>query len=167
MVFVACDTAKKPRCNVGAALKETDWCAGRPVVNIDHHGTNTNFGTVNWVVDTAGSTCELVYALLVEADLPISPEAASVLFAGIQTDTIGFTLPTTTSGALKACADLVDRGARVAELGERLCRSQTPSEFDLLRVIYANTKTTADGRYCLQHRGVRGDSRCRLQCGRH
>ena len=115
-------------------------------MNIDHHESNTLFGDVNWVVDRAGSTCELVYYLLRAADRPITPLTASLLYAGIQTDTLGFSLPNTNPPALRAAADLVACGADVAELGERLCRSQRQSEFDLLRVISANTKTLADGR---------------------
>ncbi|MEK6674274.1 MAG: DHH family phosphoesterase, partial [Planctomycetota bacterium] len=144
--FVALDTAKKGRCNVGSALKDTDWSAGRPLINIDHHATNTRFGDLNWVVETAGSACELVYYLLRALDWPITPTTASLLYAGIQTDTLGFSLPTTNAAALRACADLVEFGAEVGDLGERLCRSQTQSEFELLRVVYDNTKVLADGR---------------------
>ncbi len=143
--FVVLDTAKKKRCNVGADLKQTDWSAGRPVINIDHHETNTRFGDVNWVVGDAGSTCELVYYLLRAAGFPITPTVASLLYAGIQTDTLGFSLPSTTAAALHAAASLVESGADVAQLGERLGRSQRKSEFELLRVIYANTKIVGDG----------------------
>lgn len=144
--FILLDTAKKDRCNVGPALRETDWSSGRPIVNIDHHSTNTRFGTVNWIVDAAGSTCELVYHLLRAAQRPIAPLTASLLYAGIMTDTLGFSLPTTRASALRAAADLVELGANVGELGERLGRSQRQSEFDLLRVIYANTRIVGDGR---------------------
>jgi phosphoesterase RecJ-like protein len=144
--FIVLDAAKKSRCGVDAMLRETDWSAGRRVVNIDHHESNTLFGDVNWVVPTAGSTAELIYYLLRAVDWPISTLAASLLYAGIQTDTLGFSLPTTSASALSVAADLVARGADVAELGERLCRSQRKSEFNLLRVIYANTKLLADGK---------------------
>ncbi len=151
--FVVLDTAKKDRCNVADGLKETDWALGRPIVNIDHHATNTRFGEVNWVVETAGSTCELVYRLLRTADGPIRPLTASLLYAGIQTDTLGFSLPTTKASTLSAAADLVACGADVAELGERLCRSKRKSEFDLLRVVYANTRLLADGQLAYSSAG--------------
>lgn len=143
--FVVTDTAKKPRCNVGRELKETDWSAGRPVVNIDHHHTNTRFGDVDWIVDDAGSSCELVYFLLVAMGRPMDSVTASLLYAGIQTDTAGFSLPTTRDWALLAAAQLVKAGADVAEVGRRLYHSQDKSEFDLLRIIYANTTAVADG----------------------
>ncbi len=143
--FVALDTAKKPRCNVGPALKDADWSSGRPIVNIDHHTSNTLFGDTNWVVGEACSTCEMVYYMLVAEQRPIDARIASLLFAGIQTDTIGFSLPTAGAPAFQAAAALTAAGADVGDLGERLCRSQTKSEFDLLRVIYANTRTAANG----------------------
>ncbi len=143
--FIVTDTAKKPRCNVEPALKKGDWTAGRPIVNIDHHHTNTRFGDVDWIVADAGSTCELVYYLLVAASHPIDAATASLLYAGIQTDTMGFSLPSTRASALHAAADLVARGADVGEVGHRLYHSQHKSEFDLLRVVYTNTRTAADG----------------------
>jgi phosphoesterase RecJ-like protein len=143
--FIVLDTAKKDRCNVGPDLRQTNWSAGRPLLNIDHHETNTRFGSVNWVEPHASSACELVYHVLRAATLPISPTMASLLYAGIQTDTIGFSLPSTTPSALRAAADLVELGADVGNFGERIWRSQRKSEFDLLRVIYDNTRVVADG----------------------
>ncbi len=143
--FVVLDTAKKDRCNVGPDLRQTEWSAGRPIINIDHHSTNTQFGSINWIDDRAASTCEMVYYLLREANLPISPMIASLLYAGILTDTLGFSLPTTTPSSLRAAGDLAELGADVGDLGERLGRSQRKSEFDLLRVVYDNTRLVGDG----------------------
>lgn len=144
--FIVLDTARKDRCNVGPDLRETDWSKGRPIINIDHHATNTRFGNVNWIVDTASSTCELVYYLLRAGNRTITPLAASMLYSGILTDTLGFSLPTVRPESLRAAADLVQLGANIGDVGERLCRSHRQSEFDLLRVIYANTRRVGDGR---------------------
>ena len=143
--FLALDTAKQRRCNVGPQLKDTDWLANRCLINIDHHGSSTRFGTLNWVVESAGSTCELVYYLLKAAQCKIDPVVASLLYGGILTDTGGFSLPTASAVGLRAASDLVALGANVTELGERLCRSQRQSDFDLLRIIYANTKVLDGG----------------------
>jgi phosphoesterase RecJ-like protein len=142
--FVVLDTAKLPRCNVGKELKETEWWQDRPIVNIDHHATNTRFGTVNWVVDGASSTSELVCYLLGAAERPVDPAAASMLYAGMLTDTIGFALPTTTPSTMAAAAGLLASGADIGDLGERL-RGMRPSEFQLQRAVFVNTKVVADG----------------------
>jgi phosphoesterase RecJ-like protein len=142
--FLVVDTAGKNRCNLPAALKEGDWSARRRVMNIDHHTSNTMFGDVNWVVET-GSASELVYRALKAADWPIDSVTASMLYAGIYSDTIGFSLPSTTAAALHAAGELVALGADVARIGHRLSRSLTASEYGLLRVIYDNTHRAADG----------------------
>ena len=144
-VFFVLDTARKDRCNVGSELRDTDWSAGRPIINIDHHSSNTKFGSVNWIDASAASTCEMVYYLLREANIALSPIVASLLYGGVLTDTLGFSLPTTSASALRAAAGLVESGADVGDLGERLGRSLRKSEFDLLRIVYGNTRLVADG----------------------
>ena len=143
--FVVVDTAKKSRCNVDKTLGD-DWPADRDIINIDHHASNTKFGRINWVDARTGSASELVYRLIRAADRPLTPLVASLLYAGIHSDTVGFSLATTTASALHAAADLVAAGARVAEIGECLTRSQSKSEFDLNRIIHDNTRIVADGR---------------------
>ncbi|MFQ5461811.1 MAG: bifunctional oligoribonuclease/PAP phosphatase NrnA [Phycisphaerae bacterium] len=144
--FIALDTAKKPRCNIVPAVKETDWSAGKTVINLDHHATNTAFGTINWIAGDASSTCEMVGQLLLATDRRIDAITASLLYAGIQTDTLGFSLPTTGPATLKTASRLAALGAKVGELGERTDRNQTQAEFNLLRTVYANTKAVAGGR---------------------
>jgi phosphoesterase RecJ-like protein len=141
---IVLDTAQLTRAAADPPLQEL-LAAGLPVINIDHHVDNPGFGTLNWVVPAASSTCELVYRLLVALKTGISPAIASLLYAGIHSDTLGFSLPNTTAGSLQVAAELVRAGADVADLCEQLCRSQARSEFDLVRLIYANTRLTPDG----------------------
>lgn len=141
---VVLDTAQLTRAAADPPLADLA-AAGLPIINIDHHLDNPGFGTVNWVVPEASSTCELVHRLLVTLGMPISPTAASVLYAGIHADTAGFSLPNTTAESLRTAAALVAAGADVGDLCERLFRSQSRGEFDLARIIYDNTRLTADG----------------------
>ena len=98
------------------------------------------------MVPEASSTAELVYQVIRAAGRPVDPVTASLLYAGIHTDTRGFILAATTGAVLAVAAELVDAGARTAELGERLYRNRRAGEFHLLRLIYANTCLAAGGR---------------------
>ncbi|MCH7812562.1 MAG: DHH family phosphoesterase, partial [Planctomycetes bacterium] len=146
--LVVVDTATPERGNVAEAVSP-DWFTGRPVVNIDHHQTNTRFGTVNWVVDEASSAAELVYDVIRAAGRPLTATAASLLFAGLHADTRGFTIDGVRARSLAVAAELVEAGARVGEIGERLYRSRSRCEFELLKLIYANTRSVAEGRIAL------------------
>jgi phosphoesterase RecJ-like protein len=143
--FIVVDTARRSRCNVGPETAR-NWSGGRPVVNIDHHVTNTHYGDVNWVVAEASSSAELVFHAIRSAGRPITELVASLLYAGLHSDTRGFTVAESGGRALAVAADLARAGARTAEIGKRLYRNLRPCELALLRVIYRNTTVVADGR---------------------
>jgi phosphoesterase RecJ-like protein len=143
--FVVVDNARMSRCNVGAGTPES-WSNGRVVINIDHHRTNAGYGTVNWVVPEATSSAELVYHAIRAADRPMTSLIASLLYAGLHSDTRGFLVADPGGRALSVAAELARAGARVSEIGQHLYRGLRPCELELLRVVYANTRVTPDGR---------------------
>jgi phosphoesterase RecJ-like protein len=60
-----------------------------PLLNIDHHLTNLDFGDVNLVDPQASSTAEVVLWLLEYMALPLDAELATCLLTGIVADTRG------------------------------------------------------------------------------
>ncbi len=97
------------------------------VVNIDHHVTNTLFGTLNLVVPSAASTGELVYDLFKAWAIPIPPDAASCLYVTILSDTGGFRHDNTSEHALRSAAELVALGANPALIARALFKSRPAS----------------------------------------
>lgn len=81
------------------------------VVNIDHHPTNTRYGTVNLIVPSAASTTEVVYALLVAWGVALTPDMATVLLLGLLNDTDEFSNPATSASALQVGSALIKAGA--------------------------------------------------------
>lgn len=81
------------------------------VVNIDHHVTNTNFGTVNLVDPTATSTTEILFSLFRDIGIELESNIALSLLTGLVTDTLGFRTSGVTSNTLKVASHLVDAGA--------------------------------------------------------
>jgi len=142
-LIVALDTAKDRRLNAEEHLTALTRI---PILNIDHHATNTQFGRWNWIVEDASSTSELVYGLLLALGCRITPTIATLLYAGIHTDTQGFSLSNTSPQALEVACRLAYAGAHIAEVCERMHRSHSRGEFELLSLIYRNTRVSADGR---------------------
>ncbi|NKQ57265.1 bifunctional oligoribonuclease/PAP phosphatase NrnA [Amycolatopsis sp. K13G38] len=60
------------------------------VLVIDHHASNTRYGTHNLVDDTAEATAVLVLRVLDELGAPLDEPIARCLYAGLVTDTSGF-----------------------------------------------------------------------------
>lgn len=140
--IIALDTATTSRVNING-----DWeaIADRFVINIDHHITNGDYGRINWIVDDASSTSEMVFHLLRAAGWPIDGTTASLLYAGLYADTAGFSLPTATPRAFESAAALVRLGADIERVGTFLCRNQHLSDFELLRMVYHNTRLVENG----------------------
>jgi len=97
------------------------------VINIDHHVSNTRFGSINLVRTDAASTGELVYDLLKAWKIDIPPAAASCLYVTILSDTGGFRHDNTSGHALRAAAELVELGADPVTMARGLFKSRPAS----------------------------------------
>ena len=81
------------------------------VINIDHHVTNTRFGSINLVDTTANATVEILYDLLPGLGITLSQPLAECLLTGLVTDTLGFRTNGVTPHTLRAAANLIEAGA--------------------------------------------------------
>ena len=102
------------------AIDYADWLARARVANVDHHISNTGFGTAIWVDPTAAATCEMVALLLPELGVAIDHELATVLLTGISQDTHTFAHPNATPRTLRVAADLVEAGASLSAIHRTL-----------------------------------------------
>jgi phosphoesterase RecJ-like protein len=98
-----------------------------PIVNIDHHVTNPNFGVVNIVEPCAAAAAEIVTDILEVWGIEVDIALAQVLLAGIYGDTLGLRTDSTTARTMRTAADLVDAGADVAPIVDALFRLKSAS----------------------------------------
>ncbi len=61
-----------------------------PVMNIDHHPGNKEYGAVNWIDESAAACGEMAFTLIDALDVPISREIATHVYLAILTDTGSF-----------------------------------------------------------------------------
>lgn len=90
-----------------------------PIVNIDHHVTNTLFGQVNWVDSQAASTAEMIYDLAAPLGISTSEQIATCLLVGIVTDTQAFRTPNTTPRTLEVALSTMKAGASLPDIVAR------------------------------------------------
>ncbi len=83
----------------------------QPLVIVDHHQTTIGEGKVNLIQPRAASCAELVYQLMRELDINITPEIATCLLLGVSTDTQSFQTSSTSATSLRVAADLIEQGA--------------------------------------------------------
>jgi bifunctional oligoribonuclease and PAP phosphatase NrnA len=97
----------------------------KPVINVDHHPTNTEFGEVNCVNPAAAATVEILYDLILMLQLPLDHSVRTHLLIGLLADTIGFRTSNVHPGSLRMAADLFDKGADLPGLYDRILNKRS------------------------------------------
>jgi phosphoesterase RecJ-like protein len=93
---------------------------GLPLVNIDHHVTNTCFGTVNWVDPSSVSTTQMILELADSLHWQVPQTVAVCLLCGLVTDTRSFRTYNVDTAAVQAALRLMEAGASLNELTRRV-----------------------------------------------
>ena len=80
-----------------------------PTIVIDHHVSNSKYGLINLVVPEYPATAQVLYDLFISWRIDITSQIAMNLFAGMYTDTGGFSYPSTTPRTLQVASALVEK----------------------------------------------------------
>lgn len=112
-LVVALDCSDLKR--VGPIYRANEWHE-IPFINIDHHVTNTHFGTHNWVQPSYVATSEMVLDLCHRLSLPIDADIARCLLYGIISDTLALRTNNVTPALLGKVTLLMQAGAPLAEI---------------------------------------------------
>lgn len=102
-LVIVVDTANQPR------VDDERWSTGAAVIKIDHHPNDDAFGDIQWVLDQASSTSEIIYDWYAKnaAALTMPDDAARLLYAGIIGDTGRFMYPATSANTFAVASKLL------------------------------------------------------------
>ncbi|GIH68738.1 DHH family phosphoesterase [Sphaerimonospora thailandensis] len=121
--------------------------AGELVV-IDHHVSNTRFGSLHLIDPSAAATAVLTEELIHRLALPVGRDVATCLYTGLVTDTGSFRYSATTPAVHAMAGRLITAGLRPDEIAREL---YDRSPFAYLRVLGA-----ALGRVTLERSAAAG-----------
>ncbi|MDP8221894.1 MAG: bifunctional oligoribonuclease/PAP phosphatase NrnA [Candidatus Lernaella stagnicola] len=121
------------------------------LINVDHHITNDGYGHANVVLPKSSSTCEILYDLMVEWGVQITPEIATNLYLGIYTDTMMFQNAASCPNAYKVCGELVAAGADFLRVAKRVYIDSSAQRLLLLGRVLSTLRLDCDGRIAGVH----------------
>jgi bifunctional oligoribonuclease and PAP phosphatase NrnA len=146
-LLVTVDAASAERLGTLQPLLDADL----PVVVIDHHPTNTRFGTVHLVAPRAAATVVVVDELLRRLGVPLDVDVATCLYVGLVTDTGRFQHATTDRAAMELGGRLLEAGVPHEELTRRLFGTRTVGELTLLARALARLTFVPEARLVHAH----------------
>ena len=104
-----------------------DFFSSTPILNIDHHVSNSRFGQTHLIDTVSASATEVLYfwfSSVPEWKQKITPDMATLLLTGLITDTRSFQNPNTTPRSLEVAANLLDLGARQQEIIQHVYKTK-------------------------------------------
>lgn len=115
------------------------------IINIDHHISNENFGTVNWVDPHASSAGEMVYRLFKEMGVTPTKEAALSMYIAILTDTGSFNYENTSKLTHEIAGELLGYGLDPASVSESVYENRSVSDIKFLGMVLSTLTVNAAG----------------------
>jgi phosphoesterase RecJ-like protein len=143
-VVVLCDAANLDR--IGDSTSLGSWLGEARLVNLDHHVSNSGYGDLVLVDPDAAATCEVLGRALLSAGISIDPGTATALLAGILRDSHGFSTSQTSPATLRLVASLMEAGAVLHEVHERIMSGLPPHALRLWGMLLEGLQATSDGR---------------------
>jgi bifunctional oligoribonuclease and PAP phosphatase NrnA len=114
-------------------------------INIDHHRDNDNYGKINLVDTDSCAVGELIYYIIDEGKITITPPIAEDLYAAMICDTGNFRFASTTARGMRIAADLVDLGANPKWIFDHIFSKSSPGTLRLLGLTLASLQVAGDG----------------------
>jgi phosphoesterase RecJ-like protein len=142
-LLVALDFGKWERLG---PMSEVACNSGLPVLCIDHHPSEGEFGEPQVINDRACATGEIVYDLLKSYGDPLSPPAAEALYTAMMTDTGSFRFSNTNVRTHLIIADLMKVGVNPAMVYSHIYESNHPARLRLLGLTLSELQVSTDGR---------------------
>lgn len=114
-------------------------------VCLDHHPDNPKFGTVNFIIADAASTCEIVVMLADALGWELDGDIATCLLTGVYTDTGGLLHSNTSALVYRTVARLLRSGARQQQIVTAVFRSAKLSTLKLWGRVLEKISITPEG----------------------
>jgi phosphoesterase RecJ-like protein len=121
--------------------------AARELIVLDHHVSNTRFGTINVIDSAAAATGVVVRRLVAEVGLPLTQDSAVALYAALVCDTGRFQYDTTTPDVFQLACELTSFDVPVSRLSRQLFEEHRFAYLKLLGEALANAELDSERKF--------------------
>ncbi len=118
-------------------------------INVDHHVSNTHFGSHNFVLPEASATGEILAKFFFDSGYVCDKTTAEALYLGICTDTGQFCYSGTNASVFEVCRKLCEAGAEPSRVAHELYEREKPGRIQLLQKFLASFRMEFEDRVCI------------------
>ena len=118
---------------------------GRDILNIDHHQSNTMYGSINVILDKYASSSQVAFKLFEEL-YPITKASAMCFYAALLSDTRYFTTSSVNENVFLVAKNLVHLGAKPDVISFNLTQRRPLSSLRILEKALASLALTKEAR---------------------
>lgn len=116
------------------------------IINIDHHITNTRFGTCRLIDVSASSTAEIAYGIIKKMGIRINDAIATSIYTGILTDTGSFRFSNTNKTAFTICEEMIGCGVNPYEVAQHVYGTYSLGRIRLLNLALDSIEISENGK---------------------
>ena len=113
---------------------------------IDHHGTNTMYGDLNYVNPDAPACTQILITIFEYFGIEINKNIGECILTGIITDTGGFQYQSTTPETFEFAAGLLKSGINVSQIYKKAMNTKTRANFELRKRAIDRMEFLEDGK---------------------
>lgn len=136
-------------------------------IDIDHHGTNTMYGDINFVNPVAPACAQILITILEYIGMEITKDIGSCILTGIITDTGGFKYSGVTAETFEFVAWLLNKGVNVSKIYRQVLQVKTKANFELHRIASDRIEFLEDGKIAFTYITEEDEQKVGAQNGDH
>ena len=120
-----------------------------PIINLDHHLSNTGYGSVSVVEPDAACLGKVIFDIAKGLGAVVDPVTATCLYIALGTDAGQFCYANATPDSFRLAAELVERGARPAEVSKILYEGYSACSVKLKGLLLSTLTLEDRGRLAI------------------
>ena len=152
VIFLECGDAQR----TGIAGIERGY-----MINIDHHPGNALYGAMNWLDLSAAACGEMVFELIGQLGVALTPEIATHIYIAILTDTGAFHYSNITPRTFDICRQCVEAGVNPPAVARSIFDSNNLARLKLYGAVLHRMQLDPTGRIAT----VYVDQQLARECG--
>ncbi|MCR5147031.1 MAG: bifunctional oligoribonuclease/PAP phosphatase NrnA [Clostridia bacterium] len=134
---------------------------------IDHHGTNTMYGDLNFVNPDSPACAQILLVLFGYYNMEITKEIGTCILTGIITDTGGFKYQGTNVETFEFVAELLNKGVNVSKIYRRVLETTTRTSFELRRIAESRLEFLFDNKATFTYITLDDEDKVKSETGDH